>query len=57
MTDNRYADALARWVEYCRAFGMDPNSLIGRRFPGYEEHPVDAKMANAILSELQEAAE
>lgn len=57
MTDSRYAGALARWVKYCRGFGMHPNSLIGRRFPGYEEHQVDAKMASAILSELKEAAE
>lgn len=52
-TDNDYRErALYEWTKYCLRFGSDPKNLIGMRYPGLEQAPMDEAMASQVQNAL-----
>lgn len=49
------AALIEKWANYCRAFGIPPTSLIGRRYPAHEEQVMDAETARAVEALLRSA--
>jgi hypothetical protein len=52
-TDSDYRDrATYEWTKYCLRFGSDPKNLIGMRYPGLEQVPMDETMARQVQNAL-----
>lgn len=47
-TQARYEQAVAEWAKYCQRFGLAPEQVIGKTYPGYEFFPVTKDMAAHI---------